>query len=175
MVLLLLLLLLLLLVVLLAMLLAISGPGKAGGISRRLIIWRNDKWWTEWWIKMNRKRITSCQAPSANLFHHQWVQHRFAIVLSTGIAKISSALKLQETLSLLVQPTWHKLSVDMSFTPCQFTLYILHLFTLYLDVDITSSSRVIHNEGSFRENPIPFNGSLRYMTFRFWRDHQSQP
>ena len=37
MVLLLLLLLLLLLVVLLAMLLAISGPGKAGGISRRLI------------------------------------------------------------------------------------------------------------------------------------------
>lgn len=71
--------------------------------------------------------------------------------------------------------TWRKLSVDMSFSPCQFTLHILHLFTLYLDVDITSSSRVIHNDGSIRENPIPSNGSLRYMTSRSWRDHQSQP
>ena len=63
----------------------------------------------------------------------------------------------------------------MSFSPCQFTLHILHLFTLHLDVEITSISRVSHNDGSIRENPIPSNGSLRYMTFRFWRDHQSPP
>ena len=57
MVLLLLLLLLLLLVVLLAMLLAISGPGKAGGISRRLI---------------NNKRPVGVpkMLPNAKLFHH---------------------------------------------------------------------------------------------------------
>lgn len=88
---------------------------------------------------MNRMRITSCQAPSANLFHHQWVQHRFAIVLSTGIAKISSALELQETLSVLVEPI-HDASCQ--WTCHSVTLHILHLFTLYLDVDITSLRQV---------------------------------
>ena len=83
----------------------VSGPQKLprfvgdSWLMGMLGIWRNGtEWWTEWWI-------SSCQAPSANLFHHQWVQHRFAIVLSTGIAKISSALELQETLSVLVEPT----------------------------------------------------------------------